>query len=289
MFRGSLVALVTPMAMDGSLDLVSLRALVEWHIASGTDGLVVAGTTGESVNLTESEYSLLIETVQEQAAGRIQIIAGTGTASTSKTIEQTKRAEQLKVDACLVVTPYYNKPTQEGLYQHFKCLAESTNLPVILYNVPGRTAVDMLPETVARLADIENIVAIKEATGCLERLQDLLALNKSELLLLSGDDPTAFQFMQQGGHGVISVTANIAPKQMADMCRLATSGETRKAEIINDTLAELHEKLFVESNPIPTKYLLNKLGRIPAGIRLPLLPLSAKYHADLDKFIEKFK
>ncbi|MFT5452385.1 MAG: 4-hydroxy-tetrahydrodipicolinate synthase [Enterobacterales bacterium] len=284
MFKGSIVALVTPMAPDGSLDIACLRSLVDWHIESGTVGIVIMGTTGESINVTDDEYKLLIETVMEHANGRIKVIAGTGNASTSKTIQCTKLAEQLNLDACLIVTPYYNKPTQEGLYQHFKAVAESSSIPQILYNVPGRTSVDLLPETVARLAEVDNIVGIKEATGCLERLQELMVIDNESFVLLSGDDPTALQFIQQGGSGVISVTANVAPRQMSDMCNFALTNESKKADIINDCLSVLHKRLFVEPNPTAVKFLLNKLGRIPTGIRLPLLPLSKQYHEEFELF-----
>lgn len=287
MFKGSIVALVTPMAMDGSIDTGSLRSLVDWHIESGTDALVLMGTTGETVTINDSGFRLVIETVIEQAAGRIQIIAGTGSASTTRAIQLTRLAEQLQVDACLTVVPYYNKPTQEGMFEHFKAIAESSSLPQILYNVPSRTVVDLLPETVVRLAELENIVAIKEATGSLERLQELMVLDKQSFTLLSGDDPTALEFISKGGHGVISVTANVAPELMADMCRFAIKGDYKKAATINDTLMELHELLFIEPNPTVVKYLLNKLGRIPAGIRLPLLPLSVEHHGKLDKIAQK--
>ncbi|MFT5519994.1 MAG: 4-hydroxy-tetrahydrodipicolinate synthase [Enterobacterales bacterium] len=286
MFKGSIVALVTPMAADGSLDIACLRSLVDWHIESGTVGIVIMGTTGESINVTDDEYTLLLETVVEHAKGRIKIIAGTGNASTSKTIQCTQLAEKLNLDACLIVTPYYNKPTQEGLYQHFKAVAESSSMPQLLYNVPGRTAVDLLPETVARLAEIDNIVGIKEATGSLERLHELMVIDNESFVLLSGDDPTALQFMQQGGSGVISVTANVAPRQMADMCNFALNNENKKADTINDCLSDLHNKLFVEPNPTAVKFLLNKLGRIPTGIRLPLLPLSKTYHKEFEFFAD---
>ena len=286
MFKGSIVALVTPMAADGSLDIPCLRSLVDWHIESGTSGIVVMGTTGESINVDEDEYKLLIETVVEHAMGRIKVIAGTGSASTSKTIQCTQFAEYLGLDACLIVTPYYNKPTQEGLYQHFKAVAESSSIPQILYNVPGRTAVDLLPETVARLAEFDSIVGIKEATGSLERLHELMVIDSESFVLLSGDDPTALQFIQQGGSGVISVTANVAPRQMSDMCRFALAKENKKADTINECLSDLHNNLFVEPNPTPVKYLLNKLGRIPNGIRLPLLPLSNQYHEEFELFAD---
>jgi len=289
MFKGSIVALITPMTADGRIETSSLRKLIDWHIESGTNAIVIAGTTGESVNISQSEYQLLIETVQEQAEGRIKIIAGTGTASTAATIVQTSLAEQLKVDACLTVTPYYNKPTQEGMYQHFRQIAESTALPIILYNVPSRTASDLLPETVARLAELDNIVAIKEASASLERMQELMVIDNESLTLLSGDDATTLQFMHHGCQGVISVTANIVPKQMADMCQYALNGEMKKAVKINQSVMELHEMLFIEPNPTAVKYLLNKLGRIPAGIRLPLLPLSAEYHSVFENFAQKYK
>lgn len=278
MFHGSLVALVTPMQNDGTVDIDKLRQLIEWHIENGTDGIVVLGTTGESVTLTEGEHRLIIEQAREQIKGRIPLIAGTGSNSTAHTIQQTRRAMELGVDACLVVTPYYNKPTQEGLVQHFKAIASTVGIPLILYNVPSRTGCDMLPETVARISDLPNIVGIKEATGNLQRARDLLERCHNNIDLFSGDDATCREFMLLGGKGVISVTANVAPKLMHAMCTAALNNDIETALANDKKLLDLHQKLFVEANPIPVKWALQQMGLISAGIRLPLTPLSAKYH-----------
>ena len=274
MIRGSLVALVTPMTPDGAVDLASLRRLVDWHVAQGTDGIVSVGTTGESATLDEHEHCEVIRCTVEFAAGRIPVVAGTGANSTAEAIELTRCAREGGADACLLVTPYYNKPTQEGLYRHHKAVADAVDIPQILYNVPGRTAVDMLPETAARLAGISNIVGIKEATGDLARVARLRALCGSDFALYSGDDATAREFMLLGGDGVISVTANVAPAAMHRMCGAALAGDARKAAEIDGALAGLHEALFVESNPIPVKWALAAMGMMPEGIRLPLTWLS---------------
>lgn len=286
MFEGSIVALVTPMTSDGTIDYSSLTQLIEWHIESQTSAIVILGTTGESVNITDSEFRQIIETTIEAANHRIPLILGTGSASTKQSIELVKLAESYQFDACLSVTPYYNKPTQEGLYCHYKAIAESSALPQILYNVPGRTAVDLLPDTVIALSEFKNIVAIKEATGSLERLRKLMVIDNDNFVLLSGDDPTALDFMLNGGKGVISVTANVVPDLMSWMCQLALSGSHKKAQTINDSLQPLHEGLFIEPNPTVVKYLLNKLGRIPDGIRLPLLPLSIEHRNNIDKILK---
>ena len=278
MFSGSMVALVTPMHADGSVDQVSLAKLVEFHVENGTDAIVVMGTTGESATLNEKEHCLTIKQVVDIADNRIPVIAGTGANSTSEAIELTQCAMSAGADACLLVTPYYNKPTQEGLYQHFKKVAETVAIPQILYNVPGRTAVDMLPETVVRLAGISNIVGIKEATGDLSRGQQIMAECGDKLDVYSGDDATAMELILLGARGDISVTANIAPKAMHEMCAAALAGDRETATAINERLLALHDKLFVESNPIPVKWALYEMGMIPEGIRLPLTVLNEQYH-----------
>jgi len=286
MFHGSMVALVTPMFSDGSLDYKSLSGLVEWHIEQGTQAIVAVGTTGESATLDEAEHCNVIRKVVEQANGRLPVIAGTGANSTREAIELTRCAMEGGADACLLVTPYYNKPTQEGLYQHHKAIAEAVPIPQILYNVPGRTACDMLPETVHRLADISNIVGIKEATGNLQRVRELLDLCGDRLDLYSGDDATSMDFLLAGGQGVISVTANIAPQAMQNMCVAAMQADRQAAEAINNRLMPLHRDLFVESNPIPVKWALTEMGRIPDGIRLPLTVLSEKFHDTVRKAMQ---
>lgn len=279
MFHGSMVALVTPMREDGAIDDDSLAGLIEFHISQGTDALVAVGTTGESATLDEHEHCELIRRVVELAAGRVPVIAGTGANSTTEAVSLTRCALKAGADACLLVTPYYNKPTQEGLYLHHKAVAEAVPIPQILYNVPGRTACDMRPETVERLADISNIVGIKEATGNLDRARDILARCGDRLDLYSGDDATALDVMLLGGKGVISVTANVAPRAMRDMCAAALAGDEARARAIDATLQALHRDLFVEANPIPVKWALAEMGLIPRGIRLPLTPLSPPYHA----------
>lgn len=274
MFHGSMVALVTPMNASGDVDIEALRRLVEFHIENETDAIVVVGTTGESATLKDHEKILVIKTVVEQVAGRIPVIAGTGSNATWKTIEDTKQAMELGVDACLIVTPYYNKPTQEGLYQHYSSIAKAVPIPQILYNVPGRTGCDLLPETVSRLATTSNIVGIKEATGNLARLAELSNCCGDKIDFYSGDDATAMEFILQGGKGVISVTANSAPRLMHQMSLAARRGDRQAASKINEKLKALHQDLFVEANPIPVKWLLAQQGLIAEGIRLPLTPLS---------------
>ena len=278
MLQGSMVAIVTPMFEDGSLDLDALRSLIDFHIYAGTDGIVIVGTTGESPTVDVAEHCLLIKTTVEHVAGRIAVIAGTGANSTSEAIELTAKAKTLGVDACLLVTPYYNKPTQEGLYQHFAAVAAAVDIPQILYNVPGRTSCDMSNDTVLRLASIENIVGIKDATGSIERGTDLLLRCPQDFAIYSGDDATGMALMLLGGHGVISVTANVAPKLMHEMCMAAMSGNVKKACEINAKLFGLHQKLFIEANPIPVKWVLQQMGLIQAGIRLPMVNCSAQYH-----------
>ncbi len=278
MFHGSMVALVTPMREDGAVDDDSLAGLIECHISQGTDAIVAVGTTGESATLDEEEHCALIRRCVELAAGRLPVIAGTGANATSEAIRLTRCAMEAGADACLLVTPYYNKPTQEGLYQHHKTVAEAVPIPQILYNVPGRTACDMRPETVERLSHISNIVGIKEATGDLDRARAILDCCGERLDLYSGDDATAMELMLMGGRGVISVTANVAPRAMHELCEAALSGDRARAEAINQRLEALHRDLFVEANPIPVKWALAEMGLIPPGLRLPLTPLSPQYH-----------
>jgi len=279
--RGSLVAIVTPMSDDGALDLDALRRLVDWHIAEGTDGIVVVGTTGESPTVSFDEHCLLIRITVEQAAGRVPVIAGTGANSTSEAIELTECAKAAGAQAGLSVVPYYNKPTQEGLYQHYKKIAEAVDLPLMLYNVPGRTVADLSNDTALRLAEVPGIVGLKDATGSMERAADLLRRAPKNFALYSGDDASAMPFMLLGGHGVISVTANVAPKLMHEMCVAARDGNLARARELNNALLPLHSKLFVEANPIPVKWACAELGLIPSGLRLPLTPLSAGLHDTL--------
>ncbi len=274
MFHGSIVALITPMHEDGRVDEVALERLVELHIEQGTDGIVAVGTTGESATLDEAEHCEVIRLVVEYARGRVPVIAGTGANSTREAISLTRCAQDAGADAALLVTPYYNKPTQEGLYRHHRAVAEAVAIPQILYNVPGRTACDLLPETVARLAPLPNIVGLKEATGDLNRVPRLRELCGPDLDLFSGDDATACEFVLRGGQGVISVTANVAPRLMHEMCRAALRGDREAAHAVDAKLQGLHSALFVESNPIPVKWAVAEMGLAPRGIRLPLTWLS---------------
>ena len=274
MIQGSIVALVTPMEEDGALDFQALDRLVEFHIEQGTDAMVAVGTTGESATLDETEHCETIRRIVERVAGRVPVIAGTGANSTREAIHLTRRAKELGADACLLVTPYYNKPTQEGLFLHYQAVAEAVDIPQILYNVPGRTACDLLPATVARLAPIPNIIGIKEATGKLERVREIIEACGPDFLLYSGDDATAREFCLLGGHGVISVTANVAPKLMREMCAASMAGDSTTALDIDAKLAALHRDLFIESNPIPVKWAVHEMGHIKTGIRLPLTWLS---------------
>jgi 4-hydroxy-tetrahydrodipicolinate synthase len=278
MIKGSIVAIVTPMHADGSLDLPTLRKLIDWHIAEGTDGIVIVGTTGESATVSVEEHCELIKLAVEHAKGRLPIIAGTGGNSTSEAIKLTAFAKEAGADAALVVVPYYNRPSQEGMYQHFKAIAEAVDLPIILYNVPGRTVADMSNETILRLAAIPNIVGVKDATGNLARGIDLLRLAPKSFAVYSGDDPTAMAFMFCGAQGNISVTANVAPRAMHELCVAAMSGDIQAAVAINDKVFPLHQKLFVEPNPVPVKWALAEMGRMPAGIRLPLVALADDCH-----------
>ncbi|MBV1877833.1 MAG: 4-hydroxy-tetrahydrodipicolinate synthase [Pseudomonadales bacterium] len=278
MISGSIVALVTPMHADGSIDWEHLDELLEWHIEMGTSGVVPVGTTGESATVDVSEHCLLVKRVVEVVRGRIPVIAGAGANATREAIELTQAAKEAGADACLSVTPYYNKPTQEGLYLHHKAIAEAVDLPQVLYNVPGRTACDMLPETVARCAEIEQVIGIKEATGSIARTEEILELCGTKFAVYSGDDATACELMLQGAKGTISVTANVAPKLMAEVCQAAISGDADRTNNLNKKLMPLHNDLFVESNPIPVKWALAQMGKIELGLRLPMTNLSSKYH-----------
>ncbi|MGH8496274.1 MAG: 4-hydroxy-tetrahydrodipicolinate synthase [Gammaproteobacteria bacterium] len=282
MFSGSLVALVTPMRGDGAIDHACFERLVELHADEGTNGIVVAGTTGESPTLSTAEKLELFRAAVERARGRMPIIAGTGTNSTAASVELTRQASETGVDAVLVVTPYYNKPTQEGLFRHFSAVADAATVPVLLYNVPGRTGCDLLPPTVARLAAHSRIAGIKEATPGIERARQIREACGGGFVILSGDDATALEMILDGGRGVISVTANVAPALMSDMCDAALTGDADGARTINARLADLHELLFVESNPIPAKWALARLGLIPPGLRLPLTPLEARHEAAVE-------
>jgi 4-hydroxy-tetrahydrodipicolinate synthase len=278
MFQGSMVALVTPMDGDGSVDDTSLRGLVEWHVEQGTAAIVAVGTTGESATLDEEEHCRVIRQVVEFAAGRIPVIGGTGANSTTEAIRLTSCAREAGCDAALLVTPYYNKPTQEGLYLHHRAVAEAVDIPQILYNVPGRTACDMKPETIGRLAQIPNIVGVKEATGELDRVSTIRQLCGDRFDIFSGDDASARELVLKGGQGVISVTANIAPGAMQRMVAAALAGDSDTAAEIDRGLAGLHRNLFLEANPIPVKWALEQMGRIPPGIRLPLTRFSEQHH-----------
>jgi 4-hydroxy-tetrahydrodipicolinate synthase len=285
MIQGSIVAIVTPMFENGEIDYAAFDKLLEWHVASGTDAVVVVGTTGESPTLTMEEHCDVIARCVKTIAGRIPVIAGTGSNSTQEAIFYTSAARDLGADACLLVTPYYNKPSQEGLYQHFRKIAEEVDIPQILYNVPSRTGCDLLPETVARLASLKNIVGIKEATGDLDRGKQVIALCADRISIYSGDDATAMDLICAGAKGNISVTANVAPAQMHEMCRLALAGEKEKASLLNARLASLNHALFLESNPVPVKWALHELGYIQGGIRLPLVPLNQAYRIPLREAI----
>ena len=281
MLKGSLVALVTPFDDHNRVDYAALKRLIDFHVAEGSDGLVIAGTTGESATLATDEHIELIGRAVEMSAGRLPIIAGTGSNSTAQTVGLSVAVRDTGIDGYLVVVPYYNKPVQEGMYRHFSAVADAVDKPVILYNVPGRTVADLLPETVARLAKHENIVAIKEATGDIGRLRDIQALVPADFGLFSGDDFTVLPFIEQGGHGVITVSGNVVPAQMAELCRLASAGEHDAAKAIDDRLQPLNKALFVESNPIPVKWAVSKMGMIRPNIRLPLTEFSEQYHEQM--------
>lgn len=277
MIQGSMVALVTPMNQDNSLDWASLHKLVDWHLEQGTHAIVAMGTTGESATLTVEEHLAVVKRVVDQVNGRIPVIAGTGANSTSEAVELTQAAKDAGVDACLLVTPYYNKPTQEGLFLHHQHIAKSVAIPQILYNVPGRTGVDMKTETALRIAAVQNIIGIKEATGDLTRAKALIDQAPASFAIISGDDATAVELILLGGKGDISVTANVVPNQIARMCELALAGKADEARAINQRLLALHDAMFVESNPIPVKWAVEQLGLIQSGIRLPLTRLSLAY------------
>ncbi|QCO70673.1 4-hydroxy-tetrahydrodipicolinate synthase [Buchnera aphidicola] len=287
MFKGSIVALITPMDEKGQICRSSLERLINYHILNKTKAIVSIGTTGESATLSQEEHVHVVMLTLELADKRIPIIAGTGANATTEAISLTKRFEKSGIAGCLTVTPYYNRPTQEGLYQHFKAISENTELPQILYNVPSRTGCDLLPETVAKLAQFKNIIGIKEATGDLSRINKIKELVKSDFLLISGDDATALDFMQLGGQGVISVTANIAAKDMMQICSYALKGDFIKARSINKRLILLHEALFIEPNPIPIKWLAKKLGLIKSDtLRLPMTPILDSTRLQLEKAIQ---
>ncbi len=288
MFKGSMVAIVTPMHDNGEIDYRAMQQLVEWHIEAKTTAIVVAGTTGESVTLTATEHAELIALVVKQVANRIPVMAGTGTNSTKTTLQLTENAKKAGADAALIVTPYYNKPPQNGLYEHYKTVAETISFPIILYNVPSRTACDLLPDTVERLAKIKNIIGIKEATGKIERAQEIRERCDKSFAIYSGDDATALSLMlNAGANGVISVTANVAPRDMQRMCAAALSGDAINAKKIDATLMPLHTHLFVEANPIPSKWALYQMNKIERGIRLPLLPLDPRFHQQLKEAMQQ--
>ncbi len=289
MITGSIVALVTPMEATGAVDWNALKKLVEMHIEKGTASIVAVGTSGESATLDPEEHLEVIGQVVNWVAGRIPVIAGTGANSTSEAIHLTKEAQRLGADAVLLVTPYYNKPTQEGLFLHHKAIAEASSIPQILYNVPGRTACDMLPETVERLAQFDNIVGIKEATGDIDRARDVIARVGDKMAVYSGDDETAYELILAGGKGNISVTANVAPEQMAKLCALALEGKTEEAKAMNDELMGLHNAMFLESNPIPVKWALHEMGLISPAIRLPLTQLSEPLREPLRQALSQWK
>lgn len=287
MITGSMVAIVTPMTDEGSVDWTALSRLVDFHLQEGTHAIVAVGTTGESPTLAfETEHLQVIRHVVDQVSGRIPVIAGTGANANSEAIEWTKAAKELGVDACLLVVPYYNKPTQEGLYQHFKKIAEEVAIPQILYNVPGRTVCDMQTETTLRLSKISNIIGIKDATGSVARAKELIDQVDSDFAVYSGDDGVALELIKLGAKGNISVTANVAPRAMSEMCTAALTGDMAKAEAINEQLAALNKALFVEANPIPVKWALHEMGLIEKGIRLPLTELSEQYHEVVRKAMQ---
>jgi 4-hydroxy-tetrahydrodipicolinate synthase len=278
MLSGSIVAIVTPMAADGGLDLPALKSLIDWHVAEGTDGIVIVGTTGESPTVDFDEHHRLIASAVEFAGGRVPVIAGAGGNATREAIELTRFAAQAGADYILSVVPYYNKPPQEGLYRHFKAIAEASELPVILYNVPSRTVADLANDTVLRLAELPRVVGLKESTSNIERVTDLMARMPKGFMVFSGNDDAALAYAMLGANGVISVTANVAPRLMHEMIVAARAGDGARAVAINNKLLALHRNLFVEANPIPVKWALNRMGRIGEGIRLPLTPLAAQHH-----------
>lgn len=287
MIEGSIVALVTPMLDDGQIDWNTLDSLVAWHIEQGTKGIVAVGTTGESATLNVSEHCAVIKRVVEQANKRIPVIAGTGANSTQEAIELTRKAESVGADACLLVVPYYNKPTQEGLYWHYRTIAEAVDIPQILYNVPSRTACDMLPETVIRLAEVDNIIGVKEASAVIDRAKQIRAACGDDFYIWSGDDGSFLSLMEAGANGNISVTANVAPKAMAEICELALANKFDQAHDLNANLQGLHKHLFCEANPIPVKWALYEMGLIQQGIRLPLTRLSEEKRPQLKQVLKQ--
>jgi 4-hydroxy-tetrahydrodipicolinate synthase len=278
MIKGSIVAIVTPMHQDGTLDLPRLRSLIDYHVSEGTDGIVIVGTSGESPTVNNDEHRELIRVAVEHAAGRVPVIAGTGANSTAEAIELTAFAKSVGASGALSVVPYYNKPTQEGLYRHFRAIAEAVDIPIFLYNVPGRTVADLANDTTLRLAEIPNIVGIKDATGNMERASDLIQRAPEGFALYSGDDASTVPFILLGGHGGISVTANVAPRLMHEMCTAALEGDVQRARSLHFRLLGLHRNLFLEANPIPVKWAVARMGLIEDGIRLPLTPLSENCH-----------
>lgn len=281
MFTGSLIALATPFDVDDAVDYAALERLIEFHVKEGSNGLVIAGTTGESATLEKAEHAELIGKAVEIVNGRLPVIAGTGSNSTAQTIRLSQDVGKFDIDAYLMVAPYYNKPMQEGVYRHFSSIADAVDKPVMLYNVPGRTVTDILPETVARLARHPNIFGIKEATGSMERLSQIRSLVSEEFKLYSGDDFTVLDFIRNGGHGVVTVSGNVAPRLMADMCRAALAGQYDRAGALDEKLQPLNKALFRESNPIPLKWALAEMGLISPGLRLPLTPYAGEYHAEM--------
>ena len=284
---GSIVALITPMSEDGSVDYDALRRLIDWHIAEGTDCIGVVGTTGESPTVSVEEHCEIIRVAVEHAKGRVPIMAGTGGNSTREAIELSRYAKQVGADCTLSVVPYYNKPSQDGIYAHFKAIAEAVDVPMVLYNVPGRTVADMLPETTLRLAQVPGVIGIKEATGNIERACTLIKQAPKGFSIYSGDDPTAVALMLLGGHGNVSVTANVAPRAMHELCKAAMAGQAREAAQIHLKLLPLHKNLFVESSPTPTKWALSRLGRCGATVRLPILPLTAAGQATVEQALRE--
>jgi len=280
-FNGSLVALVTPFDENNRVDYASLKGLIEFHVSAGTDGFVIAGTTGEAATLTKSEHAELISRAVEIVDGRLPVIAGTGSNSTQQTIGLSLEVGNFGIDAYLLVVPYYNKPVQEGMYRHFSAIADAVDKPILLYNVPGRTGADMQAETVARLSEHDNIIGIKEATGDIERLTAIQALVDDEFRFFSGDDFTALQFLEAGGHGIVTVSGNVVPAAIARLCQLVASGHFTEAKALDDTLHALNTALFAESNPIPVKWALCEMGLIPPGLRLPLTEYADQYHAQM--------
>lgn len=289
MITGSLVAIVTPMHEDGSLDLAKYRQLIDWHVDSGTAAIVAVGTTGESPTVDVDEHATLIRVAVEQAAGRIPVIAGAGGNSTREAIELSTHAAKVGAAASLQVVPYYNKPGQEGLYRHFRAVAESVDLPVILYNVPGRTVADLANDTVVRLAEVPGIIGLKDATGDMPRAADLLDRLPPSFALYSGNDDSALALIALGGHGVISVSANVAPREMARLCAAALAGDLQTARALNRQLLPLHFRLFLEANPIPVKWALQQMGRIEGGIRLPMTPLDVRHQPAVREALLKSK